>query len=124
PNKEGDLPLILLPAYNNGNEWIELVEGATSVEIKVLSEPAGERVIVDREIIHVTVTRSIVVKQVSTVTYTVTERLSGEISPTPAVMLIMVIVCSACLFAIAAVTMTLRLRRFRRSMERVERSCG
>ena len=124
PNKEGDLPLILLPAYNNGNEWIELVEGATSVEIKVLSEPAGERVIVDREIIHVTVTRSIVVKQVGTVTYTVTERLSGEISLTPAVMLIMVIVCSACLFAIAAVTMTLRLRRLRRSMERIERSCG
>ncbi|MEM1660903.1 MAG: DUF3131 domain-containing protein [Candidatus Bathyarchaeia archaeon] len=124
PNKEGDLLLILLPAYNNGNEWIELVEGATSVEIKVLSEPAGERVIVDREIIHVTVTRSIVVKQVSTVTYTVTERLGGEISPTPVVMLIMVIVCSACLFAIVAATMALRLRRFRGSIERIEQSHG
>ncbi|MEM2292416.1 MAG: DUF3131 domain-containing protein [Nitrososphaerota archaeon] len=124
PNKEGDFSLILLPAYNNGNEWIELVEGATSVEIKVLNKPAGEMVIVDREIIHVTVTRSIVVKQVSTVTYTVTERLSGEISLTPTVMLIMVIVCSAYLFAIAAVTIVLRLKRFRKSMKKLNNYVG
>lgn len=124
PNIEGVLSLTLIPVYNGGNMWVELIEGATSIKIDVLSEPAGERVIIKREIVYATITRSLVVEKASvmtyTYTYTVTEKLGGEVP----LMFVLVIVCSTFLFAVAILTIALRFGQSRGSIERVERVWG
>ena len=114
PDKGDTLHLTLIPAYYNGNVWLELDNGATEIEISIRESQQTQntmtRTIIKKEITHITVTHSIVIYQVVATTHTTTETIT-EHDVTVTLMPIAIIICSLSLLTIAILVLIARRRR-------------
>jgi len=113
PVREGTLSLILVPAYHEEGDWIELSNAAAEIEILVTrlqqTQSVLTRTIIKKEVAHITVTRSITIERWKTVTYTttktITEHAAADLTP------IAVVICSISLLGIAILEFLLSRRK-------------
>ena len=117
PDKEGNLTLTLVPAYYLEGEWVEVGDRLVSVSVMVekpqQTRTLTERTVLRKQVVFVTVTRSMVVKEKVLTTYTVTQTvLSGGAEDV--FMPVAILVCSLSLLGVAAI-MFLAGRRARRA---------
>jgi len=114
PDREGTLSLVLIPAHHDGSGWLELDNAAAEIELLITGSQQTQgtvtRTIIEKEITHVTVTRSITVDRGMTATYTVTETIT-ERSVMANLMPIAVIVCSLSLLIVAILAFIAGRRR-------------
>ena len=114
PDREGTLSLVLIPAHHDGSGWLELDNAAAEIELLITGSQQTQgtvtRTIIEKEITHVTVTRSITVDRGMTATYTVTETIT-ERSVMANLMPIAVIVCSLSLLIVAILAFMAGRRR-------------
>ena len=117
PNEQGDLTLMLVPAYYLEGDWVEVRDRLVSMSVVVerpqQTETLTEKTVVRKQVVFVTVTRSITVRERVLTTYTVTQTILSS-SARNVFMPVTILACSLSLLAIAAITF-LAGRRARRT---------
>jgi len=107
PNEEGDLTLVLVPAYYIEGDWVEVRDRLVSMSVVVerpqQTETLTEKTVVRKQVVFVTVTRSITVRERVLTTYTVTQTVLSS-SAENVFMPVAILACSLSLLAIAAIT--------------------
>ncbi|RLF93384.1 hypothetical protein DRN52_06570 [Thermococci archaeon] len=117
PDEEGSLAFVLVPAYYDENRWFEVSDRSVSLSVAVeklgQNQTLTEKTMVRKEIVFVTVTRSVTIREEVLTTYTVTLTTSPSgLKGVP--MPIAILACSLSLLAVAAIGL-LAGRRARRS---------
>jgi len=119
PNEEGNLTIMLVPAYRNESGWIELDERSVNLSIVVerlqQAQTLTEKTVVKKQIVFMTITRAMTIRERVLTTYTVTQTtFSSNIRET--LMPTAILVCSLCLLVIAVIAF-LSGKRVKRSRE-------
>ncbi|MBW2610635.1 MAG: DUF3131 domain-containing protein [Deltaproteobacteria bacterium] len=117
PDREGTLSLILIPAYQEKGDWIELGNATAAIEVLVIgfqqTQGTVTKTVIKKEVTHVTVTQSITVERWITTTHTVTETTTIEHYATATADLapIVIIICSIALLTIAILALLFSRRK-------------
>ena len=119
PDEEGNLTIMLVPAYRNETGWIELDERSVNLSVVVerfqQAQTLTEKTVVKKQIVFMTITRAMTIRERVLTTYTVTQTtFSSNIRET--LMPTAILVCSLCLLVIAVIAF-LSGKRVKRSRE-------
>jgi len=117
PNEEGDLMLVVVPAYYDEDRWFEVSNRSVSLNVVVEKTQRNQtltvRTIIRKQVVFVTVTQTVTVRERMLTTYTITQRVSssniGEM-----LIPLTILACSSLLLALAIITF-FKSRRAKRS---------
>ena len=117
PDEEGNLTLVVVPAYYDENRWFEVSDRSVSLNVVVEKTQRNQtltvRTIIRKRVVFVTVTQTMTIRERMLTTYTITRRIySSNIGE----MLIplTILACSSLLLALAIITF-LKSRRAKKS---------
>ena len=117
PDEEEDLTLMLIPAYYDENKWLEVSGQSVSLNVAVektqLNQTFTERTVIRKQVVFVTVTQTVTVRERMLTTYTITRRVSSS-NIREMLIPVTILTCSSLLLALAIITF-LKGRRLKRS---------
>jgi len=117
PDEEEDLTLLLIPAYYDENKWFEVSGRSVSLNVAVEKTRRNQtltvRTIIRKQVVFVTVTQTMTIRERMLTTYTVTQRVSSS-NIREMLIPLTILACSSLLLALAIITF-LKGRRAKRS---------
>jgi len=119
PDEEGVLTLMLIPAYYDENKWFEVSNRSVSLNVAVektqRNQTLTEITIIKKQVIFVTVTQTMTVREKMLTTYTITQRVSSS-NIREILIPVTILACSSLLLALAIITFLMgrRAKRSRR----------
>ncbi len=119
PDEEGVLTLMLIPAYYDENKWFEVSNRSVSLNVAVektqRNQTLTEITIIRKQVIFVTVTQTMTVRERMLTTYTITQRVSSS-NIREILIPVTILACSSLLLMLAIITFLMgrRAKRSRR----------
>jgi len=119
PDEEGGLTLMLIPAYYDENKWFEVSSRSVSLNVAVEKTQRNQtltgRTIIRKQVVFVTVTQTMTVRERMLTTYTITRRVSSS-NIREMLIPVTILACSSLLLMLAIITFLMgrRVKRSRR----------